>query len=397
MWTRRRFIAASGAAALGAAPKRAELGILIWAPHSIIDANNRGDAVTPELIGTWIGHCAGHGATSIFWRGSYVGRATYHSSVLPVMEHADRFPADGVRFKGTGAAQTLKEFNGLAAAIQPFDTLDAARGEARRRGLLFCADITPFDKFFPGLEETWYEARPDLWLWSRDGKQRLRGLPCYAEPAARARLLDEVKELAARGVDGISVGFQSHMGAYKEPLLYGFNPPMADLYKQRSGVDMRTQDYDPDLLSRLNGEVFTSLLTDIRRAIGKKKRLSVSIHHGGYRPGAAWGSDQSARFIVLAGTYKIDLNWPRWLEDGLIDDLVVMPASDEPSVDEVRAAVKSKVKGKVLLGRKVRDPVMLPVVRNELAAVRDAALDGLIVGEGRIFEPAHTKWCELFS
>src|SRR5690349_10604885 len=145
MWTRRRFIGAAGAIALGAAPKRAELGILIWAAHSIIDANNRGDAVNPDLIRGWIGHCAGHGANSIFWRGSYVGRATYHSSVLPVMAHADRFPFDGKRFKGTGAAETLKEFNALAAAIQPIDTLDAALGEARRRGLAFIADILLFD------------------------------------------------------------------------------------------------------------------------------------------------------------------------------------------------------------------------------------------------------------
>jgi hypothetical protein len=396
MWSRRTFIAASGAAAFGAAPKRTELGILIWAPHSIIDANNRGDAVTPDLIRGWVAHCAGHGANTIFWRGCYVGRATYHRSVLPVMEHADRFPFDGKRFKGTGAAETLKEFNGLAASIQSFDTLDAGLREAKRRGLSFCADIAPFDKFFPGLEETWYDAHPDLWMWSRDGTQRLRGLPCYAEPAARERLLAEVKELAARGVDGISVGFQSHMGAYKEPVPYGFNPAVVEQYRRRWGVDIRTRDYDPDRLSRLNGEVFSGVLRDIRRAIGAKKRLSVSILQG-YQAGGAWGSDQTARFVMLAGAHKIDLNWPAWLQDGLVDDLVVMPASNDPSVEAVRGAVKAGVKGKVLLGRKVRDPVMVPVVHKELAATRDGALDGLVVGEGRIFEPAHTKWCELFS
>src|SRR5436190_1838090 len=159
--TRRDFlgVAASIAAApvlLHSAPKatkRAETGVLIWSAHSIIDASNRGDRVDKDLIARWISHLAGHGVKSVFWRGMYVGKATYHSRVMPVMLHADGIIFAGSRYPGTGAAETLKEFNQLAAAIERFDDFHAARQESKRQGLAFYADISPFDKFFPGLEE----------------------------------------------------------------------------------------------------------------------------------------------------------------------------------------------------------------------------------------------------
>ena len=105
-----------------------------------------------DLIARWISHLAGHGVKSVFWRGMYVGKATYHSRVMPVMLHADAIIFAGSRYPGTGAAETLKEFNQLAAAIERFDDFHAARQESKRQGLAFYADISPFDKFFPGLD-----------------------------------------------------------------------------------------------------------------------------------------------------------------------------------------------------------------------------------------------------
>jgi hypothetical protein len=385
--TRRQFL---GAAALAAAPtaiKRPELGVLFWSAHSIIDATNRGDRIDKNLIAGWISHLAGHGVKSIFWRGMYVGKATYHSRVLPVMPRADHIVFAGTRYPGKGAAETLKEFNQLAAAVESFDDFDAARAEAKRQGLAFYADVSPFDKFFPGLEETFYEEHPDLWFWSRDQKQRLRGLPCYAEPMARERLRAEVTELINRGIDGISINLMSHQGGFKEQQPFGFNPVVIRMYKERWGGDIVNGDYDPSRLSALQGEIFTNLLTDVRRLIGPR-RLSVSI------PQTKDGIDS----VTYCGTCKIDLDWRSWLKRKLVDDVSILSESHEPAVkwtaDEVK---KAAPEAPILLMRKVRDPVMVPTVTQELAAIHRGALEGLIVTEGRIFEPAHTKWCQIFE
>ncbi len=362
--------------------------MLIWPAHSLIDATKRRDRIDRELIGRWISHLIEHKVNSIFWRGMYVGRATYHSTVVPVMQVAKTIDFVGSKYPGTGAAETLAEFNDLAAAVAPFDTFQAVRQQSKRQGLAFYADISPFDKYFPGLEETFYEAHPELWLVSRDQKQRLRGLPCYAETMARERLLSEVKELIDREVDGISINLLSHMGGFKENAPFGFNPAVVNMYKERWGGDILAGPYDPARFSQLQGEIFTGVLRDIRRLLGPKRRLSIAV------PQTAGG----AEYVVYCGTYRIDLAWRTWMREGLVNDLMVMPQNDQSSVTPIALQVKAAApKGKVFLMRKVRNPAMVPIVTEELAAIRAGGLDGLIVSEGRIFEPAHTPWCRLFQ
>ena len=392
--TRRNFLglAACGAASplllhgAPAATNRTETGVLIWSAHSIIDATNRGNPVNEELITRWIAHLADHGVNSIFWRGMYVGKSTYRSRVMPRMSRTQHINFAGTRYPGTGAAETLKEFNQLAAAIENVDDFDAARREAKRRGLAFYADVAPFDKFFPGLEETFYEEHPDLWFWSRDQKQRLRGLPCYAEPMARERLRAEVKELVDRRVDGISINLLSHQGGFKEQQPFGFNPSIVRIYKERWGSDILTEDYDPARLSAIQGEIFTTVLTDIRALIGSRRRLSVSIPR----------TKDGIESVTYCGTCKVDLDWRSWLKQGLVDDLSVL-AEDPAATWTAEEIKKAAPNGRILLMRKVRDLIMVPTVAQELAAIKTGTLDGLIITEGRIFEPAHTKWCQMFE
>src|SRR5687767_6708330 len=96
----RREVLATPLAAF-ARQKEPELGALLWSAHSIIDAVNRSEPVNESLIDRWMSHLARHKITSLYWRGTYVGRATYHSTVLPIMTHAERLNVDGKRFKGT--------------------------------------------------------------------------------------------------------------------------------------------------------------------------------------------------------------------------------------------------------------------------------------------------------
>ena len=64
----------------GPGKQRAELIMLIWMGHSVPR-----DTFTPETVRDWIKLCADLGISTIFWRGTYVGKALYHSKVVPMM------------------------------------------------------------------------------------------------------------------------------------------------------------------------------------------------------------------------------------------------------------------------------------------------------------------------
>ena len=389
--------------ACGAPRPKREAGIVIWAAHSLYP-ERRKEPIDEALVRGWIKHYADHGITAIHWRGSYVGKATYPSKILPVMKRADK-PAYVVSgpWEASGEAWTksVDTFNQIAEGIQGLDTLSVGLDEAKRLGLAFYANVTPFDKYFPGLEENYYEEHPDLWLWSRDQNMRYRGVPCYADPAAAEHLLEEVRELLDRGVDGISFGLESHMGAGpgKGNDEYGFNPPVVRMFRERWVTNIISEEFDRSKLYQLNGEMLTGLFKNIRKIIGPTKKLIAQTWLGGYGlRGNRWGSDPMGTYIVYGGTYRIHLDWHGWMKAGIADDLLVALTADVDSTGDVQNFVKNKItKGNVILMRKPNVPELLPVVRGELEKVRAGALDGYVIHEGAYFEPRHTQWCELLG
>jgi hypothetical protein len=294
--------------------------------------------------------------------------------------------------------KTWKVFNGIADAVSQFDNLEVGLAESRKRGLPFYADVAPFDRYFPGLEENYYEENPDLWLWSRDQESRYRGIPCYQESAARERLLAEVEELLERGVDGVQVALHSHMGggAEERDKEHGFNPPIVREFKERWGTDILSEDFDRSKLHQLYGEHLTDLLRDIRELMGSKKRLGVWIMLGGHR---RWGSDESASYLQYGGSYRINLEWERWTEEGIVDDLFVDVFTEtDDAVEDVRRRIKDRItRGRVLLSREPEKEEMFSLYQRELAQIRAGELDGFLIDEGARFEPPHTAWCSLLE
>jgi len=243
--------------------------------------------------------------------------------------------------------------------------------------------------YFAGLENDYFEARPNLWLTSRDQQTHWRGLPCYAEPGAIDYRIAEVKELVDRGVDGISYYLGSHAGGEggSEPDSFGFNPPIAAAYEQEHGLNILKEKFDPAKLHTINGRFFTDLLRRMREAIGPNKYLvpQITTHdYMGY--GGEGGSQISARFrdggpLMQPPTYRFDLEWQQWIDQGIADDLLVC-APIPNAVAEVQQAVQRKLKkGHVFLYRKTDQAKYLDAFKSELAAIRAGALDGYAMGE----------------
>ena len=359
------------------------------------------ESFNPDDVQAWVAACDEMGVTRILWRGAYVGRATYHSKVLPMMEvmEEDYFEKADVRERG-GYTRVKwepirKALNHKARLIQKFDVLDVALAEAKKRGIGFYADLALFDTYFPGLESGFFEAHPEYWVLARDQKAPYRAIPCYAEKAVQEYRLAEIEELLARGVDGISFGLESHYSGVgvDAPDSFGFNPPVVQAFKDRYGIDILKDDFDADKLCALNGEIFTGFLRRVRELLGPERKMIAATTMNGWH---GYGGP-AGRALLCHRTddtpepgkpcYRFGLEWETWIREGIADDLMVYaPMSD--AAGRVQRTVGSALgKGKVILWREISQANHFDAYEDEVAAVRVGVLDGYAVDELNQFLP----------
>jgi len=390
---------ALSAAELAAGKAGSELMMLILCAHTLPPKQD----FSPETVKGWIRLAGELGVNTIVWRGSYVGKATYHSKVLPMMKPLEIgfFKKQGLRGKSWEA--TRDEFNHRADQIKSFDTLDVAVAEAKRIGLKIYGHLGLFDMYFPGLENNFFDEHPQYWLLARDQKTSYRGIPCYAEQATQDYRLAEIQELLDRGVDGISYDLESHDndGGGLGPNEFGFNPPVVEAFQKQYGVNILKEPFDPAKLHQLNGEFFTGFLRRIREALGTKRKLAAGTTVDGYCGyGGAGGRQIGARFVAggpvqLTPSFRFNLEWQKWIEEGIADDLLVN-APIPHAVEETQRAIKSKLaKGRVFLWRETDEPERYDHYRRELAAIRGGALDGYGIDELANYLPPDSRYRKL--
>ncbi len=86
--------------------------------------------------------------------------------------------------------------------------------------------------------------------------------------------------------------------------------------------------------------------------------------------------------------YRFNLEWRKWIREGIADDLMVYAPMPD-AVHSAQRAVKSRLrKGRVFLWREVDQPEHLEDYRKELAAIRAGALDGYVMDEHNDFMSA---------
>lgn len=221
-------------------------------------ATLRGEGLYDEArIAALMSRCAQTGFTHIFWRTSVCGRVSYPSRVMAPFEADYRLSA--------GA---------LAECMARFDPLEIAVKMAHDHGMKLAPWITTMDSYFPGVADPFFARRPHLLLMNRESTCVERGVPCYAYPEVAEYRLAEVKEVMAYGADGIFYSAHSHndcthcQGDLEGDSAYGYNPPIAEEYQRRHGIDPRTGEFDLGKLRLLRGEFF---LDFIRRAYGVVK------------------------------------------------------------------------------------------------------------------------------
>ena len=305
-------VAGKDAATTSGQTTQQDSGIVIWLGHT--DLNR---------IAENMAKCADHGFRTVYVEPRYVGKALYHSKVVAL-------------FDSMYALSTKKD---LSDALRRFDPYDVSVREAKRHGLRFIAEISIFDRWFPGLEDRFYEQHPQYLMLHKDqGGLPYPGVPCYAEKAAQDYCLAEVKELVGRGAEGIAFDMGSHQIGWTPPGRryqgqadsFGFNPPVVEEFKRRYGVDVQKESFDKKKWYALQGEFFTQFLRRVKAEI-KETRLEVGVTPEGYLGYGAqphWTGSHGA--FSQAPAVRIDLEWQKWLQEGIVDVLRVYVGPNGP-------------------------------------------------------------------
>ncbi len=269
-----------------------------------------GEPGTPEFyderrIEALLRRCREEGIQRILWRLSVCGKEAYWTKV--------RTPFDWAEPRELNAKMT--------AVMQRFDPLAVASELAPRYGLRLYPWITLMDDYYSNnLESGFVASHPRYQFESRDGSRHFRGTLCYNYPEVRAHRLAQLSEIVDRyRIDGFYLCLRSHAGECEPSYLpdsFGYNDPVVEEFLRRYGVEIRREPFDFRKWYEILGEGLTQFLRDVRAALGPRVPLALGVMR---HP------------LMVRHVYprvKMVVDWPRWVAEGLIDELVTFAGED---------------------------------------------------------------------
>ncbi len=133
---------------------------------------------------------------------------------------------------------------------------------------------------------------------------------CETEPQVQDFWLACLEEMIAAGVDGVDFREENHSTHTDCPEDYGFNPAVLARLQGRPGTLLEN-------VADVRGEAYTEFLRKCKKrleAAGKRMRYHLQVDF--FRP-----SPPSERRLAYPANIRFD--WPRWLDEGLMDEAVL--------------------------------------------------------------------------
>ena len=156
---------------------------------------------------------------------------------------------------------------------------------------------------------------PDYVMVDRTGEHRQWGVLCLAYPQVREYLRTEFLGLLERYEwDGLFVCLRTEARPADFADQFGFNEPVRRDYQERYGRDISTQDFDVQLWRDLLGEYLTEFLAELRAELPHGTSLAIGCARGD---------------VIGPPLGNATLQWPQWVENGLVDDLVIQQSSSQ--------------------------------------------------------------------
>ena len=157
---------------------------------------------------------------------------------------------------------------------------------------------------------------PEFALADRTGEHRQWGVLCLAYPEVRMHFCQRfLNLLSGHSFDGLFVCLRSQSRPADFADQYGFNEPIRVDYQQRYGRDICTQDFDLQAWRDLCGEYITIFLKELRHELNfLDVNLAVGVTRGD---------------VLGPPLGNTTLNWPAWVKQNLIDELVINQNSSQ--------------------------------------------------------------------
>ena len=273
--------------------------------HSAYAGTERGQIYDSQQIADLMSLFRDVGFDTVWFRTSYCGTVCYHSKVMKPFKREYRLP-----------------MNVLAEAMAQFDPLEVAIREAHRCGLAILAWITPFDNYFPGLEDPVLADHPEWLVCTRDGRKTMRGIPCLAyQPYVDLRV-GEVQEVMEYGCDGVYHSWATHTlctvaeGDPDEPACFGYNTPIIDEYRRRYGSPEHDNSYDPALIGEIHSDYLDAFVERCGATIAAARGQYVTTTTSGVLT-----SDRYSWYKYRVGgadVFYLPAHWRKWVEQGWI-------------------------------------------------------------------------------
>ncbi len=158
-------------------------------------------------------------------------------------------------------------------------------------------------------------ANPDYVMVDRTGQHRQWGVLCLAYPEVREYLRTEfLGLLEGYEWDGLFVCLRTEARPADFADQFGFNEPVRREYQGRYGRDILSEDFDVQLWRDLLGEYLTGFLAELRAELPNETRLAIGCARGD---------------VIGPPLGNATLQWPQWVEGGLVDDLVIGQSSSQ--------------------------------------------------------------------
>ena len=148
----------------------------------------------------------------------------------------------------------------------------------------------------------------------------MSGAICFAYPEARKAVIDmNVKVAIDSKYDGIM--FHTYIEEFSARFddEFGFNEPIVKEFKKRYGIDIRSQEFDPNDLASLRGEYLTQFLRELKVDLSKHN-IKLGLFLDPENPDLP--QRRSAGKQILC-TGRIHIDWRRYIREGIVDELMV--------------------------------------------------------------------------
>lgn len=267
-------------------------------------AENRDGKYSQAQLEALIAQAADSGFTIINFRVAVCGKVAYRSNIK---DQSDDQPE---------IARTLQTYDPLAVVIE----------SAHRNGIKCYVWMTPFDdsgkvegyeKRGRGIMQSMFSwLNPNYQLLSRNGDDPLWGVYSFGHPEVVDYLISQVNEILDYKPDGIFFSDRTHSNMSSRQTEYGFNTPVIERYKELYKGDPRDPaHYDLEKFSSVQGDFYTEFLREAAKPIRNAgARLMVKV---------SWRQEDDRIAHRLGSLHKSFFQWEKWIEEGLIDELVI--------------------------------------------------------------------------